>query len=119
MKAETTYNQQYKVMNTYKSDTKNHSYIMINHDSWQRAIKELSSVGFKLYMYMAKNTGGYDYDLSPSAINKAVGMCKESYRKAFRELESKGYIVRSPQFENGICFRDNPDLEVQEVQEPA
>lgn len=112
---ETTFNQQYKVMNTYKSDITNHSYIILTHTAWQKAIKELSNVGFKLYMYMSKNSEGYEYDLSPSAVNKAVGMCKESYRKAFKELKAKGYIVQSDTFENGIYFRDNPDIEFEPV----
>ena len=102
-------------MNTYKSDTTNHSYIMLTHTAWQKAIKELSNVGFKLYMYMSKNSEGYKYDLSPSAVNKAVGMCKESYRKAFKELKAKGYIVPSDTFENGIYFRDNPDIDFEPV----
>lgn len=114
-KLDTTYNQQYKVLNTYKSDTTNHGYIMLSHSSWQRAIKELSSVGFKLYMYMAKNSSGYEYDLSPASINNTVKMCKESYRNALKELKAKGYIIQSDIYENGIYFRDNPDLEFEPV----
>lgn len=102
-------------MNTYKSDTTNNSYLLITHTAWQKAIKELSNVGFKLYMYMSKNSEGYEYDLSPSAVSKTVGMCKESYRKALKELKEKGYIVPSDTFENGIYFRDNPDIEFEPV----
>lgn len=63
-----------------------------NKNDMLEAMKNLSSVGFCLYMYLLSNQDGYVFGLSKVEIINKTGISERSYTKAVSELEDKGYL---------------------------
>lgn len=59
---------------------------------WEASIK-LTYGGFKLWMWLADNCDGYDFDLSPTAIKNALKMPDNTYCRAKQNLIDNGYLV--------------------------
>lgn len=64
-----------------------------NKNDMLEAMRELSSVGFNLYMYLLSNQDGYVFGLSKVEVIAKTGISERSYTKAVFELEEKGYLV--------------------------
>lgn len=72
---------------------KNNLYATINLDALQEAMCNLNgSSGLLLWLYLDKNAEGYTLDLSQKAC-EAWGLKRDSYYRAFKELEDKGYLI--------------------------
>ena len=65
---------------------------IINMDSMNQALGELSGNAFKLYMYMAKNCDKYTSALSSKDATSVCGMCRSAYDRAIKEMIQKGYL---------------------------
>ena len=70
-------------------------YLIVYQDNLLAAMRNLSHTAFKVYVYLLFNKDGYSVAYSPEYIHKQANICKETARKAFKELQDKGYIISS------------------------
>ena len=68
-------------------------------------MKNLSHTAFKVYVYFLFQKDGYSICYSPEYLHKAANMCKDTARKAIKELIEKGYIDEN---EKGYEFYEYP-----------
>lgn len=67
-------------------------YALINLASLNQAMKVLNrGSSFKLWMYLAKNQNGYEFDLSKVDCS-SWGIKSDSYHSAVKDLIEKGYL---------------------------
>ena len=80
-------------------------YLVAYQDNLLTAMKTLSHTAFKVYVYLLFQKDGYSICYSPEYIHKAANMCKDTARKAIKELIEKGYIDEN---EKGYEFYEYP-----------
>ena len=83
-------NQKTIIINKKKYDK---NFLQIGIDEWQEAYKKLKPTAFAIYLYLCGNKDGYHFDLSPAAIDNALGIKKTAYYSAIQQLEEENYIV--------------------------
>ena len=83
------------------------NFLGINNDNWKRAARVLGAQAFLLYIYLASNKDDFVFALSPSAIQKEIGMPPSTFRDQLRKLESMGYLV--PGKGNMYHFYESPE----------
>lgn len=82
-----------RVISVVKNQSGVHTILSLK--ALQRAVQELSSVGFKMWIYLAKNQSNYTLALSKEdALQWGVGS-SSSYYRAVNELIDKGYLQKS------------------------
>lgn len=81
-----------KTLVIVKSETTVPPFLQINANDWQEAFQKLSPAAFAVYLYLAQNQNGYNFEYSPTAIENTGLMKKGTATKARQELETKGYI---------------------------
>lgn len=81
------------------------NYLIAYQDNLLAASLSLSGSAFKVYVYLLFNRDQFSVAYSPEYIHKAVGICNESARRAFKELNEKGYIDKT---ERGYDFYEYP-----------
>lgn len=69
------------------------NYVKINEDSIAAAIKALTATEFQVWMYLAKNKNGIEWEISPQAACNEWGIKISSFHKAITTLKSAGYLV--------------------------
>lgn len=60
------------------------------------AAKDVAKLGystFMLYIIISKNQDEYEYELSPTSLEKEWGMKKDAYATAFKKLVDNGYLL--------------------------
>lgn len=62
-------------------------------DNITNACKVLSHSCFKVYVALLFSKNGYSMEFSPKYISQLTGLCLDTIRKAFKELQEKGYIL--------------------------
>lgn len=67
-------------------------YLTVGIDEWVMANRNLKPITFKLYLYLAGNANAFDLALSRQNIMDKLGISKNSYISAVKELKEKGYI---------------------------
>lgn len=70
-----------------------HNFVMINEDSIAAAMKALTPVEFQVWMYLAKNQNGVEWEISPQAACNQWGIKVSSFHKAITTLKKAGYLV--------------------------
>lgn len=83
-------NQKTIIINKKKYDK---NFLQIGIDEWQEAYRKLKPTAFAIYLYLCGNKDGYHFDLSPAAIDNALGIKKTAYYSAIQQLEEENYIV--------------------------
>ena len=83
--------------------------IEIHAKSVFNAANNLKSVSFKTWIYLTQ------FESKPFILNRAnimenMGISKNSYTSAIRELESKGYLIKNGK--DHYVFHKNPDRSV-------
>ena len=79
---------------TIKREAPNpNSYVKINSDSVAEAMKALTPVEFQVWMYLAKNQNGIEWEISPQAACNEWGIKVSSFHKAITSLKKMGYLV--------------------------
>ena len=68
-------------------------YLIAYQDNLLDAIGNLTHTAFKVYLFFLFNKDGFTFAYSPEYIRKQTNICKETARKAFKELQEKGYII--------------------------
>ena len=66
----------------------------------------LKGNAFKLWIYFVDNKNGYAMDLYPVDFCTKVKVADSTYRRAFEELEDKGYLIKSSKQQNLYLFKE-------------
>lgn len=66
---------------------------------------------FMLWVYFADNSNGYKMDLYPVDFCGITGLSASTYARGMKELEEKGYLVRSPRQKNLFLFKERSESE--------
>ena len=61
-------------------------YLVAYQDNIQNAMGELSHSAFKVYIYLLFNKNNFILAYSPEYISKMANMCKQTSRKALKQL---------------------------------
>ena len=69
------------------------NFVMINEESIAAAMKALTPVEFQVWMYLAKNQNGIEWEISPQAACNQWGIKVSSFHKAITTLKKAGYLV--------------------------
>ena len=69
------------------------NYLKVSNDSLKSAMYNLGSSAFMLWIYFTDNSNGYPLDLYPVDFCSITGLSDSTYRRAFKELEEKGYLI--------------------------
>ena len=70
-------------------------FLQIKNEHWQDLIKSTGDpYALALYLYFASNADNYRLEISPQAIENAIGMPRSTYYKKFSILQEKGYIIK-------------------------
>ena len=70
-------------------------YAMINLEAMEGASRNLRAGSFVLWCYFAKNQSGYQFALSSAAALESMGIKRDAYNNAVKELMEKGYLVNT------------------------
>lgn len=68
-------------------------FVKINENSIAEAMKALTPVEFQVWMYLAKNQNGIEWEISPQAACNEWGIKVSSFHKAISTLKKAGYLV--------------------------
>ena len=68
-------------------------FVKINEASIAAAMKALTPVEFQVWMYLAKNKDGIEWEISPQAACNEWGIKVSSFHKAITTLKKAGYLV--------------------------
>lgn len=81
-----------KVIRIHK-DIYNGSYLTIGTEEWQEAFKSLKRITFGVYLYLSGNANGFELTLSRRDVMDRLGVSKDTYLRAVKELEEKRYLT--------------------------
>ena len=81
-------------------------YAQVDIDALQRAMQDLDGNAFKVWLYFAKNKAGYEFAVSPKAMED-WGIKKDSYYRGKKVLEEKGYLIEGKE---GLLFKEVPEV---------
>lgn len=68
-------------------------YLTIGTEEWQEAFKSLKRITFGVYLYLSGNANGFELTLSRRDVMDRLGVSKDTYLRAVKELEEKGYMT--------------------------
>ena len=90
------YNQQYRrIIIKRTSDKEERDYLKISRSILKKASYNLSGNALKLYLYFCSNSNNWKLSLSSKVFcEEFANITKPTYRKAFKELEEKGYLIQ-------------------------
>ena len=69
-------------------------YLCAYQDNIQFAIQDLSASAFKCYLVFLMQKDKFVMDYSPEYIASIAKVCRDTARKAMRELQEKGYLIQ-------------------------
>lgn len=69
------------------------NFVKINENSIALAMKALTPVEFQVWMYLAKNKNGIEWEISPQDACNQWGIKVSSFHKAITTLKKAGYLV--------------------------
>lgn len=81
-----------KIIRVHK-DSYSGGYLTIGTDEWQEAFKSLKRITFGVYLYLSGNANGFELTLSRRDVMGRLGVSKDTYLRAVKELEEKGYLT--------------------------
>lgn len=91
------------------SDTARKDYLKVSNDNLHEAMFNLKPSSFLLWIYFADNANGYAMDLYPVDFTNITGLSRTTYVKCFKELEEKGYLIKSTKKNNVYLFQEVSD----------
>lgn len=83
-------------------------YAMFNLAAFNKAMADLNSSAFILWLYIAENQEGYNFALSNVAFKNATGIGKTAYDNAIKELIDKRYLVVVEGKKTSFNFYETP-----------
>ena len=91
------------------SDTARTDYLKVSNDNLHEAMFNLKPSSFLLWVYFVDNATGYAMDLYPVDFTNITGLSRTTYVKCFKELEEKGYLIKSTKKNNVYLFQEVSD----------
>ena len=91
------------------SDTVRKDFLKVSNQSLHLAMYNLKPSAFLLWIYFTDNANGYSLDLYPVDFCNKTGLSDSTYRRAFTELEEKGYLLKHRTMKNTYMFRQISD----------
>ena len=79
---------------------KDNAYAIFNLAAMNKAMQTLSPNAFKIWCYLNKNQGGYEFGLSSKQVCEECGIARNTYDKAVHALIDAGYLVQVELYEN-------------------
>lgn len=86
---------------------KEHLYGRFHIDALQSAMNNLKGETLKLWLYLAKNQDGYQFELSQKAVAE-WGLKKDAYYTARKKLMELGYLTPVREGSNIYIFSEIP-----------
>jgi len=86
---------------------KDHKYGMFSIDA-AKTVAKLGYSTFLLYIIIEKNQDGYEFELSPKALESEWGLKVDAYRSAFKKLVDNGYLIPKREKSNTYYFKEFP-----------
>lgn len=75
-------------------------FLCIKNENWKRANRDLSPYGLQLYIYLASNADGYNFNLSQVDAEKSAGIRRTTFHNYINLMIEKGYLVKN----KGNCY---------------
>ena len=100
---------QKKIIIERSSDNVRKNYLKVSNESLIAAMYNLKPSAFMLWIYFADNANGYSMDLYPIDFCTKTKLSKSTYDRAFTELETKGYLIKSLKKPNLYMFKEVSD----------
>lgn len=85
----------------------NNVFLCVYQENICEAMKNLTHTAFKVYVCLITNRSGYTIEFSPAHISQLSGLHPDTIRKAFKELQEKGYIECANEEKNLYMFYEN------------
>lgn len=101
-------NQKHITINRINPNVEKKQYLSIITENLAQAGRTLSEVPFKLYIYLASNQDGYQFDLSTQHFANIYDVSLSSAKAAVNKLIEAGYLVPSGKATNGYAFFEVP-----------
>ena len=79
-------------------------YLKLKNESLRKAMRDLDGKGFKLWMYLVDNAQGYKKEMYVVDFVEKSGVSESSYRRAWKDLQDKGYIIQSEKCDSVYMF---------------
>ena len=83
-------------------------FLCVYQDNLTTACKVLTHSGFKVYVALLFSKDGFSLEFSPKYISQITGLCLDTIRKSFRELQKKGFIIPANETETLFDFYETP-----------
>ena len=92
-------------------------FLCIKNAHWMEANRLLTPYGLQLYLYLASNRDGYNFNLSQEDAEQSAGIHRTTFHKYVNLMIEKGYLVKS----KGNCydFYETPQIPPDQSQNPA
>lgn len=91
------------------SDKVAKDFLKVSNENLVTAMYNLKPTSFMLWVYFTDNKDGYAMDLYPVDFCNKTRLSDSTYRRAFEELESKGYLLKHKTMKNVYMFREVSD----------
>lgn len=88
------------------SDKATQNYLKVSNENLNKAVRDLDGKSFKLYIYLVDNSNGFRVEMYHTHFCQWANLSESSYRRAWAELEEKGYIIKSEKKDNVYLFRE-------------
>lgn len=84
------------------------NFLLIKKSNLYEAYRTLNATALCLYLFLAGNKDGYNFEYSPKAIHAEMGMPESTCRDQFKVLVEKGYLVPKHESSNIFDFYETP-----------
>ena len=83
-------------------------FLMISNKDWIEASKNLSAIGFQMYLWLIRHDESFNNELSKKAFMNDFGVSASSYDRAWADLRKKGYAVQKEKGSNIYYIYPSP-----------
>ena len=68
-------------------------FLLISNEDWIAASKNLTTSGYKMYLWLSRHDESFNNELSKQAFISDFNVSGSAYEKAWKELKDKGYAI--------------------------
>ena len=83
-------------------------FLMISNKDWIEASKNLSAIGFQMYLWLIRHDESFNNELSKQAFIKDFNASGSSYDRAWKELKDKKYAIQKEKGSNIYYIYTSP-----------
>ena len=89
-------------------------FLKVSNQNLYLSMYNLSASAFMLWIYFTDNKNGYQFPLYPVDFTNKSRLSRSTYDRAFKELEEKGYLIKSKNKKNLYLFKEKSDKDIEE-----